>query len=105
LSKQNGKLESDRVIQADSESELKADLEGQRARADFIERELKAYKEKHTLSGDLGALQAAVSDLQEQRSGQDSCKKFRFVQNQTRTRVGQNGGRSYKLTKHMRISY
>jgi hypothetical protein len=54
------------VTHAESESELKADLEGQRARADFIERELKAYKEKHTLSGDLGALQAAVSDLQEQ---------------------------------------
>jgi hypothetical protein len=38
----------------------------QRARAGSIKREFKAYKEKHTLSGDLGALQAAVFDLQAQ---------------------------------------
>jgi hypothetical protein len=43
-----------------------ADLEGQRAGAGSIEREFKAYKEKHTLSGDLGALQAAVFGLQAQ---------------------------------------
>ena len=66
LTRQNDKLESDLAAQFEVSSELQASLEHQKAQAASMEREFSAYKEKHKLSGDLGALQDAVAVLQDQ---------------------------------------
>ena len=75
LTRQNDKLESDLAAQVEVSSELKARLEEQKAQAASTEREFSAYKEKHKLSGDLGALQDAVAVLQDQLRGKKDKKK------------------------------
>tara|TARA_R110001592_G_scaffold254129_3_gene517500 strand:+ start:46288 stop:47316 length:1029 start_codon:yes stop_codon:yes gene_type:complete len=71
LTGQNEKLESDLAVQEENSSELQAHLEERSNKADSIEREFNAYKEEHRLSGDLSALQAAVSGLQAQLSDRE----------------------------------
>ena len=60
----NGKLESDLAGEAAKYSDLSANLEEQKARTSSIQREFNAYKGEHKISGDLGALRAAVADLE-----------------------------------------
>ena len=60
----SGKLESDLAGEAAKYSDMSDNLEEQKARTSSIQREFNAYKGEHKISGDLGALQAAVAALE-----------------------------------------
>ncbi len=63
--RQNGKLESDLAKIIAQCSELSTALEDQKTHASSIQNKFEAYKEEYKISGNLGALQAAVAAMQE----------------------------------------
>ncbi len=75
LTRQNEKVESERAIQVRSNTVLQAELEGQKAEAAAVKQQFTAYKQQHTLGGELGALQDAVAGLQAQLLTDRSDKK------------------------------
>ena len=64
LTDRNGKLASELAGEAARRSELSIALEEQQGHTSRIQGDFKTYKEEHKISGDLGALQAAVAALQ-----------------------------------------
>ena len=72
LTRQNEELESQLKKETTRQSELLATPEKERDSANTLARDFENYKKEHRLSGDLGALQAAVlalqTPLQERRS-------------------------------------
>jgi chromosome segregation ATPase len=64
LKGQNGKLDSDLVETKAQFSALSSALEAQKTHSSSIHSEFEAYKKEYKISGNLGALQAAVAEMQ-----------------------------------------
>ena len=75
LTRQNEKLDLEVATRVENNTALQASLEEQKAATASIEQEFAAYKQQHTLGGELGALQDAVAGLQAQLTERNEIKK------------------------------
>lgn len=75
LTRQNEKLDSELAARVENSTALQTSLEEQKAATASIEQEFSAYKQQHTLGGELGALQEAVAGLQAQLTERNQKKK------------------------------
>ncbi len=75
LTRQNEKLDSELAARLEHNTALKASLEEQKAATASIEQEFTAYKQRHALGSELGALQDAVAGLQAQLTARNKKKK------------------------------
>lgn len=75
LTRHNQKLETDLATESGHKAKLQTAVEQQKAATAAIKHEFSAYKQKHELGGELGALQDAVVSLQAKLTERENKEK------------------------------